>query len=243
MLFARYAYAPNSLGYCGPAEARIMFDVAARCAEVDVRAVARRFTGAWPYQAILADLAGIDDPLDERVGRAYWLGGTLLDDVDRLEFGRRLLASIGAAAGHYWLHLTPDLLAEASATHAFHVFGVYPWSRLLAAGGAGDHALGVLDNCRIRWGRVLDTDGDHLIVCSRRLTWDGHRLRLAPPASERVRYEVDGASFVDRPQPGEWLALHWDWATDRLTRPDLSGLRASTRWQLDATNRRLSTAR
>ena len=32
----------------------------------DVRSIASRFSGAWPYLCVLAQLAGIDDPLDER---------------------------------------------------------------------------------------------------------------------------------------------------------------------------------
>ena len=45
-----------------------------------------------------------------------------------------LLDRIAAAgAGRYWTHLKPALLAEAMPTHGFHVFGVYPWTRLLTA--------------------------------------------------------------------------------------------------------------
>lgn len=240
VLFARYAYAPNELGYCGPADAHSLFGLGATGrTDVDVVELARRFTGAWPYQAILSELTDIADPLDERIGRAYWIGGALLDSIDRIAFGRELLAALGAKAGHYWQHLTPALLDEVSATHAFHVFGVYPWSRLLSK---GPQALGVLDNCRIRWGRVIERDGDHVVVRSRRLTWDGAQLALGAAARERVRLEVDGMGFVTDPKPGEWLALHWDWVADRLRPIDLARLRTSTKWQLNATNRRLLSA-
>src|ERR1700681_418708 len=92
VLFARYAYAPNELGYCGPAEAEALFDlgVTGRTA-ADVHSIARRFSGAWPYAALLAELAGIRDALDEQVMRAYWTGGPLLDAVDRRDFGTKLL--------------------------------------------------------------------------------------------------------------------------------------------------------
>lgn len=248
-LFARYAFAPNELGYCGPAQARELFEVGAGIGagaadEPDVTAVARRFSGAWPYQRILAEVAGLPDPLDERVVRAYWTGGDLLDAVDPAEFGRRLLAVIGPQAGHYWKHLTPDLLAEATPTHGFHVFGVYPWSRLLV-GSSPERArtpLTVLDSCRIRWGEVLGADGDHVVVSCRRLVWEAEerRLSLAEAAEERVRYRVDGRGFVADPLPGELLALHWDWTCDRLTPDQAAELERRTRWQLDATNARLA---
>uniref|UniRef100_UPI002457BBB6 DUF6390 family protein n=1 Tax=Nocardia asiatica TaxID=209252 RepID=UPI002457BBB6 len=44
-MFARYAYAPNRLGYCGPPDATALRDGS----DEQVRAVARRFTSAWPY--------------------------------------------------------------------------------------------------------------------------------------------------------------------------------------------------
>jgi hypothetical protein len=245
-LFARYAYAPNDLGYCGPAQSRALFTAAATAeidaavgADSDVRVLARQFSGAWPYLRLLAELSGIADPLDERVVRAYWVGGPLLAEIDQAAFGAALLDVIGPQAGHYWHHLTPDLLAEAMPTHAFHVFGVYPWSRLLT-GPAAEHPLRVLDSCRIRWGEVAAVDAEHVVVESLPLTWDGARLDLGPPRRERVRHLVDGAGFVTGPRPGEVLALHWDWVCDRLGTDDVAALERWTRWQLAAANARLA---
>ena len=58
----------------------------------DVHSIARavlRVRGPTP--SLLAELAGIEDPLDEQVMRAYWTGGPLLDAVDRADFGTKLL--------------------------------------------------------------------------------------------------------------------------------------------------------
>jgi hypothetical protein len=240
VLFARYAYAPNELGYCGPAETQALFDLGVSGeTNADVHAIARRFSGAWPYAALLAEMAGVADPLDERVMRAYWTGGPLLDAVDRADFGVKLLDRIGAEAGRYWGHLTADLLPEAAPTHGFHVFGVYPWTRLL--GELPAHALHVLDNCRIRWGQVVDTDGDHVVVSSQRLRWDGRALHLAEPEPERVRRAIDGIGFVASPVEGDWLALHWDSVCERLCEENLHRLRECTGWQLAVTNERLAS--
>lgn len=239
-LFARYAYAPNELGYCGPAETAALFNLGVTGeTTLDVAAIARRFSGAWPYAAVLAELAGIDNPLDARVMRAYWTGGPLLDTVDRSAFGVKLLEVLGPQAGHYWGHLTPALLPEAAPTHGFHVFGVYPWSRLLVA-GAPEHPLRVLHNCRIRWGQVVAVDGEHVVVRSRRLAWDGAQLQLAAESEERVRMAVGGRGFVADPRPGDWLALHWDWVCERLTAADLEQLERETARQLQVTNDRLT---
>ncbi len=97
-LFAQYAHAPNALGYCGPADAAALRAVACGAgADVDVRRWPR-FSGAWPYQEVIAELAGIDDPLDERVVRAYWTGNELTDAVGNVPV-RRGTAGADRAAG------------------------------------------------------------------------------------------------------------------------------------------------
>jgi hypothetical protein len=219
-LFARYADAPNALGYCGPPEG-------IGTTEAEIRASARRFSGVWPYLQVLARLTGAADPLDARLVEAYWLGRDL--GVDREEFGRELLAVLGPRAGAYWTHLTPDLLAEAAPDHGFHVFGVYPWSRLLSV---GPQPLFVLDACRIRWGTVVALDP--LTVSSPRLTWDGTALGLAEPTAGPV--EGDGVAV------GDTVAVHWDRLVDVLTTDQAEVLAASTEARLAATNARLGAA-
>jgi hypothetical protein len=219
-LFARYADAPNALGYCGPPEG-------IGTTEAGVRASARRFSGVWPYLQVLARLTGTPDPLDARLVEAYWLGRDL--GLDRTEFGRELLAVLGRSAGAYWTHLNADLLAEAAPDHGFHVFGVYPWSRLL---GAGPQPLEVLDSCRIRWGTVVGLDP--LTVSSPRLTWDGTQLGLGNPTVGPVA--GDGVAV------GDTVAVHWDRLVDVLTPDQAQVLAASTAHRLALTTARLRTA-
>jgi hypothetical protein len=240
-LFARYAYAPNHLGYCGPADSAALTELASTGqTDADVRSIASRFSGAWPYLCVLAELAGIADPLDERVVRAYWTGSSLLDEVDRPRFWRNLLDRIAAAgAGRYWAHLKPALISEAMPTHGFHVLGVYPWTRLLTADDPGP-ALHVLDSCRIRWARVSSVEAEHATVSGRHLTWDGIALRLGQEVEESVRLTEDGRAFVTDLSPGDWLSVHWDLACERLTVDELWQLRRWTDWQLEATNARLA---
>ncbi len=233
-LFARYALAPNALGFCGP-------PAGLGASGAEVRAAATRFSGAWPYLQVLARLTGTTDPLDERLVESYWLGRDI--GVDGAAFGKELLEIIGPQAGHYWSHLTPELLAQASGDHGFHVFGVYPWSRLLGAGGVdagsaaaplGDHPRHVLDSCRIRWGTVTGV-GDGVEVETRRLTWDGTVLGLGEPAPERIE---PGRALIDA-AVGDTVSLHWEWLCDRLTTAQAADLEASTMRQLTAANARL----
>lgn len=252
-LFARYAYAPNKLGYCGPPESATLATAgidAAHAAEVDVRAAARRFSGAWHYLEVLAKLTGIDDPLDQGIVESYWLGGGVNDSISSRAFGEELLARIAPEAGHYWAHLTEDLIEEAAGDHCFHVLGVYPWSRMLsrfgacltpaAPGPSPGHPVHVLDRCRIRWGTVLSRDGAEIVVSVRRLVWDGAALGLSEPAEETVAVAVDGLSFLPDVAPGEQVSLHWQWLCDRLSAEQVTRLETSTLNQIQKTNHRLA---
>ncbi|WP_260860711.1 DUF6390 family protein [Mycobacterium tilburgii] len=119
-IFARYAYTPNVLGYCGPPLGATLRD-----GSVDeVRRAAAKFFGAWPYLRVLFTLTGIDDLLDYRVVESYWPGSGIGAALDPAEFCDVLLAIIGPQVGRYWSHLTPELAREAAGNHCFHVFGV-----------------------------------------------------------------------------------------------------------------------
>jgi hypothetical protein len=235
--FARYAFGPNRLGYCGPDEAGELFAQATVGRELPrLRELARRFEGAYPYLDLIARSAGIADPLDPRVVAAYWLGGPLLDRVAPSALGDSLEARFRprlGADGWRWLGGKPE--AGAVPNHAFHVLDVFPRVGLLRGGDAGD-ALAVMDSCRIRWGRILERDGDSLVVSAVPLDYADGRLGLGAPRVERIRGWLDGAGFVDDAVPGDVVAIHWDWACERLDARRLAALQASTARELAIAN-------
>jgi Family of unknown function (DUF6390) len=238
-MFARYAHAPNALGYCGPPLAATLRDGSVE----DVRRAATQFSGAWPYLRVLAKMTGISDPLDYRVVESYWLGGGIGANLDAGEFFDALLAIIGPQAGHYWSHLTPDLAGEAAGNHCFHVFGVYPWTRFLGGGGrqiSAEQPLSVLDNCRIAWGTVLSRDDANIEVSGCRLTWDGHALGLSGPSARVLDVWVDGYSAVPDVAAGDEIAIHWGRLCGRLQSGQIQALADSTTRQLHLTNQRLA---
>jgi hypothetical protein len=238
-MFARYAYAPNALGFCGPPLGATLRD-----GTVDeVRTAATKFSGAWPYLRVLSTLTGIADPLDHRLVESYWLGGGVGADLDPHDFFDALLAIIGPQAGRYWSHLTPDLAGEAAGHHCFHVFGVYPWTRFLGPGkrGTDEHPLSVLENCRISWGRVVSRVGDGVEVSCRALVWDGRELALSAPAVRLLDVWADGYSAVPDVAVGDEVAVHWGRLCGRLQPGQVRALADSTDRQLRVTSRRLAS--
>jgi len=209
LLFARYAYPPNELGYCGPEGAEAMLQHNAT-AEIERRA--QQFEGAWCYLQFIAESAGIADPLDPRVVEAYWLGNDLLSDCDPRKLMRRLRERFAGQHGGTWRMAADRALAH----HSFQVFEVYPWARLLPSDGSRI-ALSVLEQCRIRVGVVHSVDGETASVQSSPLTWDGSRLGRGAVCTETVRWSANGRAFLDRVSPGDRVALHWDWVCDVIT--------------------------
>jgi hypothetical protein len=211
LLFARYAYPPNELGYCGPQGAAALLRPDAP-AEIARRA--RGFEGAWSYLEFIAASAGIADPLDEAVVEAYWIGNDLLDGVSPPDLVAWLGERFHGQPGGTWRTASERAVPH----HSFQVFEVYPWAGLLTA-KAGPVAVSVLDRCRIRAGVVLDVHGESATVRSNPLVWDGAELTPGPPRDEVAAWSVGGRSLLGRLAPGDRVALHWDWVCDVITGP------------------------
>ncbi|HYK95065.1 MAG TPA: DUF6390 family protein [Candidatus Dormibacteraeota bacterium] len=235
--FARYAFGPNRLGYCGPEEAGELFEQATVGKDLRrLRDLAGQFEGAYPYLRLIAESSGNPDPLAADVVEAYWLGGALLDRVRPSALGSSLEDRFRPRLrpdGWRWLGSKPE--AGAVPNHAFHVMDVFPRVGLMRTGQV-DNALQVMDSCRIRWGRVLERDADAIVVSAVPLEMvDGH-LELGVPRVERIRGWVDGTGFVEDLAEGDVVSIHWDWACERLDAPRLGALRDATAHELVLAN-------
>jgi Family of unknown function (DUF6390) len=238
VLFGRYAFGPNRLGYCGPGETEALLALAASGTDDgELRNLARGFEGAFPYLQLIAAANEIRDPLDRDVVEAYWLGNSLTAAVRRQQMHRSVEERFRPRlAPSDWRWLEAAVAVGARPVHAFHVLDIFPRVGLLR-GGAVDHVLATIDSCRIRWGRVAAVIGDQLIVSAVSLEQVDGKLRLAVPRLETVSRWRDGIGFVDDVQLGEMVAIHWSWACDRLTPRQLHNLVAWTRLALGVANR------
>jgi hypothetical protein len=212
--FARYAYPPNALGYCGPEGAEVMLQPDA-VEEIVERA--RQFDGAWVYLEFLAEALGLDDPLAAEVVEAYWVGSDLLERVASEALVDRLRARFASQPGGTWRESATRALPH----HSYQVFEVYPWAEMLRAGLPPGPAVEVLDRCRIRAGVVEAVEGECVVASTSPLGWDGARLAPGPAVEERVRWSIDGMSLIPAPAVGDLVALHWDWVCDVLSVPQV----------------------
>lgn len=230
--FARYAYPPNELGYCGPsAHDELLERVDAGAGGPGLAQLARGFDGAWPYLALLAGASG-RDPLADDVVAAYWVGNRLLDDVA----GHEVVLDLDARfrdRGDVESIVDP-VRHGAVPHHSLHVLAVYPWAGLLRA-GRSDPSLQVMEHCLIRWGRVREIDGDTAAVDVTTLVWRGGKLRLGPARTDQFLHASGGHRLVDV-RPGSDVAVHWSWICDVLTPRERLALEATTRRNLRAVN-------
>jgi hypothetical protein len=208
VLFARYAYPPNELGYCGPAGAS---DLLRSDLPGEIARRAPAFDGAWAYLEFLGRAAGAS-PLDPAVVEAYWVGNSLLDDADPASLLSFLRPRFAGQVGGTW----ESASARALPHHTFQVFEVYPWATLLRRTG-NPTAVSVLDRCRIRTGVVVSVSGETATVASRPLVWNGSSLAAGPVHDEQVAWSSQGRTLLPGLSPGDRVALHWDWVCDVIT--------------------------
>lgn len=232
LLFARYAFMPNRLGYCGGDENKALWDYCLEGqSDPGLTPLLRQFQAAYPYLKLIAQANGLADPFDARVVEAYWVGNELLDRVRVAEFYDSLRTRFGK-------HLSPKAMGYllgkaplgARPHHSFHVFDVH--SRI----GMLEHNLDTMEKCRIGWGQVLRIEAPYLVVAYRPLVLESGQLKLGEWAHKRVLYQIDGRAYIPAPQVGDLVSFHWDWACEAITKRQARNLERYTAYHLALAN-------
>lgn len=231
LFFARFALPPNRLGYCGGEEAASLLQhLASGIVDEDLIRQCRDFEGAYPYLRLIADGAGSPDPFDRSVVEAYWLGGPALGAVHGGAFAvdlERRFRRRSPLREWAWLAAKPG--QGAVPHHSFHVLEVLPRVGLLR-GGVPAALVPSLEQCLIRPARIVGVEGDLLRVSAARLIQrEGHLELLDGDSEELVAWRSYGTALIDDPRPGELVALHWGWASDRLSTAQAKRLLRVTR--------------
>jgi hypothetical protein len=230
--FARYAFMPNRLRYCGGDDNATMFQYAvAGVTDGGLTPLLRKFSGALPYLQLIARANGIADPFDARVVEAYWIGSELLDTVEVRQLYDHLTERFGRQLqGRTREWVLGKAPAGARPHHSFHVFDVH--SRV----GDLGHTLQTMDSCRVSWARVLRVEGGELVVEREPLVLRAGKLALDPPRLERATRQIDGHGFADGATPGDWVTLHWGWACETIDEPRRRNLERYTRHHVAMAN-------
>jgi Family of unknown function (DUF6390) len=236
ILFSRYAYPPNRLGLCGPADAPAVRDAATAGADGELRELARGFEGAYPYLQLIARENRVEDPLSRDVVEAYWLGNALTARVGPRALHRDVDQRFrGRVDRGDWAWLELAVGGGSHPVHAFHVLEIFPRAGLMR-GGEGP-ILETMDACRIRWGTVVTVEPGQLLVAAPRLVMVDGRLQIGPAQLETALAWRDAEGPLGGAAEGESVSLHWGWACDRLDPRQLQGLMTWTARAVDIANR------
>jgi hypothetical protein len=170
------------------------------------------------------------------VVRSYWVGGPSLHRVGPDDLLARLRTVFkGQVTG--LLDAVPAT-DEVLAHHSFHVFVVYPWVRFLHRDPTT--ALQVMQDCRIRSGKVEAVTDDHVVISARPLQFEDATLTLGEPRQNRVRWKKGELSLAPAPEVGSIVSAHWDWVCATLTDEENAALESATGATLDLVNGSLS---
>ena len=233
--FARYAFMPNKLGYCGGDDNRTLFEYcAAKHTDPGLVIILQKFEAAYPYLRLIASCNHISDPFDTRVVEAYWLGNKLLEQVDLHQFYDSLRDRFAKRLKPKTLdYLLSKPRLGARPFHNFHVFDVH--SRT----GTLDHSLDTMESCRISWGRVKEMKTTHLIVEYQPLVLECGKLKLGDLKDKRVLRQIDGTGFITNCQVGDFVSFHWGWACEILSPRQVQNLESYTKYHLKLANQTL----
>jgi hypothetical protein len=243
LLHAKHALQPNSLGYCGPDEnGSILEHLHASSVSEGLTSTLMRFEAAYPFVRMIAKSTG-RQPFDKEVTEAYWIGNSLLDRVQPSEFfdfareglasSRKRAGKKGGLSNEETKLLFREFGAMAKPHHTFYVLGMYARSNIKTA--SQGRLLELMDSCRVSWGRVLEVKEKTLVVERVPLAFRNESLFLAAPEKREAHYDSEIAPF-STVRRGDWVSLHWNFASEKLTPRQLKNLKLYTALDIEATN-------
>ena len=216
---ARYSFAPNKLRYCGPDKNKeLEAYLKVRVEDRGLKQLLNDFQVMYPYLKLIADENGINDPFDEQVVEAYWLGNELLDSVSLKSFFNHSQPRL-TKKDLRWFEV--KLGRGAKPNHNFHVFNFWKRTGHLAR----LQTVETMDNCRISAGEVVDLNN----VKTNRLVYQHGQLSFEPAIKEVQ-------SLENGYKPGDLVTIHWNWVCEKINQKQAENLEKYTKWHLKLAN-------
>ncbi len=231
LMFAKYAFPPNILQFCGPNESGTLFEIMGKgnlgafSSDKDInhefKKLLLQFNGAFPYLRLISQSNGIKDEFDKRVVEAYWLGNNLLENVEIKDIYLSVESRFRKMMKQKdWFWLSSQSAPKAKPFHGFHVLDIFRRTGLLRSANKAN-LLGTMDKCRIAWGRVEVID---LSRKDKNFPSSGIAM-VEYPGLEfyngklRVGENKFKKFFLLNPliKNGDEVSLHWDYICDRIT--------------------------
>ena len=235
---ARYAFMPNRLSYCGPDMNRNLFEyISDEHTDPGLNMILEEFQTLYPYLMFIAQANQIDDPFDERVVMAYWLGNSLLDRVSPNSFFRyleddlKIKKKIDTKSKH---NVYDKLPKGAHPNHAFHVLNIFRRTGHVAE----PHTLETMNNCKISAGRVAEVQHKSLLVETKSLEYVDNKLIWGKRHQKELPQEISSRKFLKNVQKGDLVTYHWGFVCEKVTKYEVAYLNKYTNKAIELANLR-----
>lgn len=237
MRCSRYAFGPNRLHYCGPdRNSQMLEQIKDDVVDVELMEILSKFETLYPYLCHIAEANHINNPLDDRVVEAYWIGNTLLDRVDRHVFYRHLVENLRLKdkLGSKSFSVIEDKISYGALPHhSFHVFDV--WKR----NGDSEHTLEDMDQCRVSWGEIIRIGGPFIEAKVAPLMFECNTLVFGAPVVRSYVRQLESDYEIEQLKPGDHISIHWGVICEKLTLRQVANLRKYTLHHLALANQTL----
>lgn len=228
-LNCRFSLPPNSLGYCGHNSAPEKFKACViKGKSRGVKSEVTKFIVLHPYLRTISKILE-EDLLSYDVVESYWLGNSNLRKVKSADY-TTLLKFFKKQGVPEWL---VDELAQSPPkkfipTHLFQVLHV----GVGRASGSVPYNIDSINNCMIRWGKVLKVTETDAIVSLNSLKKTGNKYRLI---KIKDRFPLI-TGFVPNIKIGATVTVHWKQITKVLTQAEVNKITYWTKEVIDAIN-------
>jgi len=218
-LESRFSLAPNSLGYCGQKSAVIKFKKCISSNKCDeVREELKNFIVLYPYLKTLGKI--LKKPFSSySVIESYWLGNDDLKKAKQKDYF--LLLDNFAKQG------VPDFFIQELKTkkpkkfipnHLFHVLFI----GVGKASGAVPFNLDSINNCMIRWGKVIKLSKKEAVVNLNSLKKKGKSGYALTQSKAQIPFNL---KFTPDLKAGDTVAVHWNLVIKILTSSEEKNLK------------------
>ncbi len=232
----KYAFPPNSLGYCGPdAVNEIVSYMKQKKVDLGLKMMLEKFQTLYPYLKLIAFDNNISDPFNPLVVEAYWIGNSLLKNVSMKNFYNHLInvQNLKKKIKRKDLeYLVGKIPLGALPHHSFHVFNIF----LRTGNFSTFHTLNTMDSCRIGWGKVVELKPLKVQVLTKPLVLIKGKLYLGNPVIKDILLEYKSNVISAYPKIESYISFHWNYYCDMLNVRQVENLEKYTKYSIYLAN-------
>ncbi len=207
---AIYAYPPCSLKLCGQRDqesSKILFQFLTNNSsklEPKVINILKKFEAAFPYYQLIAKKNNIDNPLNERVVEAYWIGNELLEHNYQNDLQQLILNDFcqpGLLSTQRAKEKAAEVPADAIPHHSFHVL------ILGSVTGRVQFSDRLFDLCCVNSGKIIEVNSDSVIIAYSPLLYRQGKFNYGAI----TKREIDWNKLITPPlKVGQLVTTHWN---------------------------------